>query len=583
MHPRLRLTLNIIIIGASLLAVSSLLLEYGFYFGAGAKALLHKLDILIAGIFLTELSLKLILARDRKLFLTSNRVDFIIVIVFLLLLSFLKGFSALPGFTHGLKRLGMFPLGSAYAVVCQIYIAASLFLKATYLNRLIAHLRLNPPCIVILTFVCIIALGTLLLSLPKSTAPGKETTLLSALFTATSATCVTGLIVVDTGSHFSLMGQIIILCLIQIGGLGLMTFASFFALVLGREFGIKDRVVLRDIFDYTSPGMVTRLVLSILGITFTIEAIGALLLYSQFLPQIKDSSFCVYSAIFHSISAFCNAGFSLHQNSFTIYETHLGINLIMGSLIILGGLGFMVLINLRRWWVSRFSFKRKGRSLTVQTRLVLITSFLLIVMGALFLLIGERDGVLKGLSLKGKLLGAFFQSITARTAGFNTLNIANLTNFSAFLLIILMFIGASPGSTGGGIKTSTFAMLLLTINSMSRGKSRVEVFKRTIPRLVIYQALCVGILALGWISISTLLLSLTENAPFLDILFEDLSAFGTVGLSRGITRNLTSAGKFIIILTMLIGRIGPLTLALAIGGRKVSEPYEYPEEKIMIG
>jgi len=533
------------------------------------------------GIFLAEISLKLVLARDRKLFLKNNRADFIIVIAFLLLLSLLKGFSTLPGFTSFLKRLGMFPLGNAYVVVCQIYIAVSLFLKATYLNRLVVNLRLSPPWIVILTFICIIVLGTLLLSLPKSTAPGKETSLLNALFTATSATCVTGLIVVDTGSHFSLMGQIIILCLIQIGGLGLMTFTSFFALILGRGIGIKDRALLRDIFDYTSPGMVTRLVLSILGITFTIEAIGALLLYSQFLPWIKDSSFCVYSAIFHSISAFCNAGFSLYQDSFTRYETHLSINLIMGSLIILGGLGFMVLINLLHWRPSRF--KRKGKSLTVQTRLVLITSSLLVVMGALFLLIGEREGVLKGLSLKGKLLGAFFQSITARTAGFNTLNIADLTNFSAFLLVILMFIGASPGSTGGGIKTSTFAILLLTVSSMSRGKSRVEVFKRTIPRMVIYQALCVGILALSWISISTLLLSLTENAPFLNILFEELSAFGTVGLSRGITRNLTSAGKITIILTMLIGRIGPLTLALAIGGRKVSEPYKYPEERIMIG
>jgi len=329
-----------------------------------------------------------------------------------------------------------------------------------------------------------------------------------------------------------------------------MTFTSFFALILGREFGIKDRVLLRDIFDYTSPGMVTRLILSILGITFLIETIGAFLLYIQFLPQIGDSSFCLYSAIFHSISAFCNAGFSLYQDSFTKYEAHLGINLIMASLIIMGGLGFTVLINLLHWRPSRF--KRKGKSLTVQSKLVLIVTSLLIGTGALFLLIGERDGVLKDLPLKRRLLGAFFQSITARTAGFNTLNIANLTNFSAFLLIILMFIGASPGSTGGGVKTSTFAILLLTINSMARGKS-------------------------------SLLLSLTENAPFINILFEEFSAFGTVGLSRGITPHLTSVGKIVIILTMLVGRIGPLTLALAIGGRKVSEPYKYPEEKIMVG
>ena len=568
-------------IGTAFLAISSLLLEYGFYLGADVKGLLHRLDILIAGIFSAEIFLKLMLTRDRKSFLTSNWADFIIVIVFLALLLLLKTFSFSPGFARFLKIPKPAPLGNIYIVVCQIYIAASLFLKITYLNRVVANIRLSPPWIVILTFVSIIALGTLLLSLPKSTAPGKETTFLNALFTATSATCVTGLTVVDTGSHFSLMGQIIILCLVQIGGLGLMTFTSFFALILGREFGIKDRVLLRDIFDYASPGMVTRLILSILGITFLIETIGAFLLYIQFLPQIGDSSFCLYSAIFHSISAFCNAGFSLYQDSFTKYEAHLGINLTMASLIIMGGLGFTVLINLLHWRPSRF--KRKGKSLTVQSKLVLIVTSLLIGIGALFLLIGERDGVLKDLPLERRLLGAFFQSITARTAGFNTLNIANLTNFSTFLLIILMFIGASPGSTGGGVKTSTFAILLLTINSMARGKSRVEIFKRTIPQIVIYQALCVAILALGWISISTLLLSLTENAPFINILFEEFSAFGTVGLSRGITPHLTSVGKIVIILTMLVGRIGPLTLALAIGGRKVSEPYKYPEEKIMIG
>ena len=480
------------------------------------------------------------------------------------------------------KGLTSLSLTRPYVTACQIYIAFSSILKANHLiNRTLVKLRLQPPWIVLLTFITIITLGTLLLLLPKSTTIGNKTTLLDALFTATSATCVTGLIVLDTGTHFSLLGQLIILFLIQVGGLGLMTFTSFFAIVMGRDFGIKGRVLLQDILKFESPGRVGRFLLSIFLLTFATEATGALLLYTQFLPQIKNPLFCTYSAIFHSVSAFCNAGFSLYRDSFIRYRANFGVNLIMAALIILGGLGFRVLADLSHW--RPFRRRGRGKPLSLQSKLVISTTFSLIGVGALLILLGEREGVLKDLSLKEKLLGSFFQSITARTAGFNTLNIASLTHFSAFLLIILMFIGASPGSTGGGIKTSTFATLLITVNSMVRGKSRVEAFKRTIPRIVIHQALCVVILALIWVSISTLLLSFTEDAPFIDILFEEVSAFGTVGLSRGLTPHLSSIGRIIVILTMLVGRIGPLTLALAIGGKKVSEPYEYPEERIMIG
>ena len=357
-----------------------------------------------------------------------------------------------------------------------------------------------------------------------------------------------------------------------------MTFTSFFALVLGKGFGFKDRGLLQDILSYRRLGRIGSLLLSILIITFIIEAAGALLLYSQFLPRYGASASSAYFALFHSVSAFCNAGFTLFPDSFMSYRANLGINLIMSSLIILGGLGFMVITNLSRWAYS--SLKEKRESLSLQSKLVLLVSGLLIVTGMSLILLGETT---ENLSFKEKLLGAYFQSVTARTAGFNTLNISGLSISSAFLLIILMFIGASPGSTGGGVKTSTFATLIFTIKSMAQGKNRVEVFRRTIPRLIVYQALCVIILALGWIAISTFILTLTENTPFVNILFEDLSAFGTVGLSRGLTPNLTPVGRVVIILTMLVGRIGPLTLALAIGGRKISELYEYPEERIMIG
>jgi len=538
LYPKLRPSLNVLILGASLLALFCLLFEYGFYLQADVKVFLHQLNVLVAVIFISELCLRLISDRDRRAFLKANRVDCAVTLAFLLSLLAFKIFSLLPS-SIIFFRTSSFSLTKAYVISCQAYIAFSLLFRTIHLNKAVVRLKLRPPWIVFLTFITIIAIGTFLLLLPKATAVGKKTFFLDALFTATSATCVTGLIVVDTGSHFSQVGQLIILSLIQIGGLGLMTFTSFFAIAMGRELGIKDRVLLQDILKFESPGRIGRLILSIFLITFVTEIIGAILLYTQFLPETKNALFCTYTAIFHSVSAFCNAGFSLYPDSFMRYRANLAVNLIMASLIILGGLGFRVLANLSHW--NPFS-RRKTASLSLQTKLVLITTFSLIGLGALSLLIGETNGVLKDLSLKEKFLGVFFQSITSRTAGFNTLTISSLTNSSAFLLIIFMFIGASPGSTGGGIKTSTFATLLIAVNSMVHGKARVEAFKRTIPGIVIYQALCVVILSLVWIFICTLILSFTENALFIDIFIEELSAFGTLGLSRGLTSHLRSMG-----------------------------------------
>lgn len=567
MNPKIQKILNVIISGSTILGICSLLFEYGFYLKGDFIFILHRANTIVAGILISGIFLKLSLVSDKRAFFKNSRPDFMIIFLF-----FLLAFLSVQGSF----------LNKPLFIVSQIYILLYLFIRIPQFNRVLINLRLSPSSTVILTFITIIAIGTLFLLMPRCTNPGYKTGFLEALFTATSATCVTGLIVVDTATHYSLWGQLIILTLIQIGGLGLMTFTSFFALVLSRNLGIKDRVFLGEMFNYRSLGRIGSLLVSILILTFIIEGCGAFLLYWRFLPQAETTSSCIYSAIFHSISAFCNAGFSLFTDSFQRYKMDLGINLIISTLIILGGLGFIVIVNLLNCGVSRV--KRKRHNLNLQSKLVLTFTFLLIAVGSIFILIGEREGALKELSWARKLLGAYFQSVTARTAGFSTLNISSLTIFSSLLLIILMFIGASPGSTGGGIKTCTFATLLLTIKSMIKGRSKVEVFKRTVPQLIIYQALSVVILAFGWVSISTLILSLTENAPFIDILFEEISAFGTVGLSRGLTPNLTPAGRIIIILTMLTGRIGPLTLALSMIRRKAAlKAYEYPEERIMIG
>ncbi len=568
-------------LGVVVLLISSLILEYGFYLSDETRILLHQLQLLIVGVFIGEFLLKVLLSQKRRIYLKENRIAFFLVIFFLLFIFLLKNPSGPSGLIYSLDRIGILTWPGNFIIIFQIYALACLLLKIPQLNKAITALKIKPPWIVILTFVSIITVGTLLLLLPRATAPGKETMFMDALFTATSATCVTGLVVLDTGSHFSLLGQLIILSLIQVGGLGLMTFTSFFVLTLGREFGVKDRTLLRDILNYRSIGRIGSLIMSILIITFTIEIVGAIFLYFQFLPYNGGGLSSAYSAIFHSISAFCNAGFSLYSDSFIRYRNDLGINLTMSSLIILGGLGFIVIVNLLRWVYGYF--KHKKESLSLQSKLVLTVSSVLIIGGTALIFLVEKNGVLSGFSWKEKLLTAYFQSVTARTAGFNTLNIGSLSIFSAFLFIVFMFIGASPGSTGGGIKTSTFATLFLTIRSMTQGKNRVEVFHRTIPTLVVYQALCVAILALGWIAFFTLVLSLTENAPFIDIFFEELSAFATVGLSRGLTPQLTTAGRVVIILSALVGRIGPLTLALAMGGGRMKELYQYPEERIMVG
>jgi len=564
-NPKINKLLNILIFGSLILGILSIFLEYGFYLKE--DFIFSQIDIVVAGILMSGIFFKLFLASHKIAFLKSNRVNFIIIFLFFFLIFFFAQVKS---------------LNNAFSIASKVYILSYLFIRIPRFNRVLVNLRLNPASTVIFTFLTIIAIGTLLLLMPRCTSAGHETGFLEALFTATSATCVTGLVVVDTATHYSLWGQLIILMLIQIGGLGLMTFTSFFALVLSRDLGIRDRAVLGDILNYKSFGRIGSLIISILILTFIIEGCGAFLLYWQFLPQAKNTLSCIYSAIFHSVSAFCNAGFSLYSDSFQGYKMDPGVNLVMTTLIILGGLGFTVIVNLLNWGASRL--KRKKIILNLQSKLVLTSTLILIAMGFILILIGEEGEVLKNLSWKGKLWGAYFQSVTARTAGFSTLNISSLSNFSSLLLIILMFIGASPGSTGGGIKTSTFITLLVTIKSMIKGRRRVEVFKRTIPQLIIYQALCVVILAFGWVSVSTLILSLTENAPFMDILFEEISAFGTVGLTRGLTPHLTLPGRIIIILTMLTGRIGPLTLALSMMRRKaIMKAYEYPEERIMIG
>lgn len=449
-------------------------------------------------------------------------------------------------------------------------------------------MKLKPPQVVVLSFFITIVVGTILLSLPIASNVKEGISLVDRVFTATSATCVTGLIVRDTPNDWSPFGQTVILFLFQAGGLGIMTLSTFFAVMLGRKLTLKENVVIKSALDrhqiYGAKGLIKYIV----GLTVFVELVGAALLFLRwnFITTwpVRER---LIKAVFHSVSAFCNAGFSLFSNSFMDFKGDIYINLIMISLIFLGGIGFIVVLDL----VKGIFFVRKYKTpkLSLQSKIVLIISVLLIVGGAILILALENNHALRGMTTTEKLLGSTFQAVTARTAGFNTLPISKLAPSTLMILAFLMFIGASPGSTGGGIKTCTFAIVVAMIWTMSKNRDKVFMFGKTVPRTIVRRAILIFVLALVWIFCATLLFVIFENGNLggdnlvISALFEVTSALGTVGLTTGVTPDLSIAGKILIIITMFVGRIGPLTLALAVAIKEEKIVYTYPEEKVMVG
>ena len=359
-----------------------------------------------------------------------------------------------------------------------------------------------------------------------------------------------------------------------------MTMVGFFSIIL-RNMSLNESLVMRDVLNYETLDKIAHMLVSILLITFTIEIIGAISLYLFWIEDFISIKKTLYFSVFHAVSAFCNAGFSLFQNSFTNYSKSNAFNLIITSLIILGGLGFIVIIDIIKF--INLKLRKKPARLKTHTKLVLIVSIVLIISGTIILFLFESKNLSCSYSIGEKLTISYFQSITARTAGFNTINVCGLANVSCLILMILMFIGASPGSTGGGIKTSTFGIAIVSLRSFIQGRQRIEIFKRTLPRHSLNKVFGIIFISAIFITGCVVMLLLTEKASFMDILFEEVSAFGTVGLSRGITSSLTTSGKLIIIITMLTGRIGPLALALALTGKRRKAIYAYPEEEVIIG
>ncbi len=577
--------------------------QYGVPISAGEKSIIGLLDYFIIAVFLGKNVLTPLLSRDAGSYLKRNFVEMLLSIILVLFI------------LTSTERSYEYPL-----------IGVKLFAMIVYPYRVLvtvlARVRTNTPLTVAFSFLAIIIIGLLLFMLPKSTVSG-DMKAVDALFTATSATCVTGLIVVDTGRYFSPFGQAVLLCLIQVGGLGLMTFMAFFSMALGRGLGLKQEMLIKDTLSLEHRFGLRHVIVFILTMTFVVEAAGAFALYFTFpFPPGYSLGAKVWFSVFHSISAFCNSGFSLFSTSFMTARTHIPLNIVAAALIVIGGLGFVVNYNILSFLRARFrrkkrfTFASKETGLAklgqfgVHTKVVIITTIILLAAGTfcVYLIEAPRNFGYDSSKVKlgpgEKLTASFFQSVTARTAGFNTVDIGprfeksessphnsdpelitkGLAPATQLLVIILMFIGASPGSTGGGIKTATFAMLVFVIIARLRNRNNIEVFKRTIPQRVISNGFVVVIVALSVVLISTMLLTITEEgANFISVLFEVVSAFGTVGLSTGITGSLSVAGKITIIVTMFVGRIGPLTLMLAMSRQEIAKRYEYPEEGIMIG
>ncbi len=442
-----------------------------------------------------------------------------------------------------------------------------------------ARLVVPASAAVVLSFGLVITFGAMLLSLPSATADGVPARPVDALFTATSASCVTGLIVKDTPRDWSLFGQIVILVLIQVGGLGTMTMASVLRLLTQRRSTVLQRLVLRDT---VAPGAadVLHVVRRVVYFTLLCEGLGALLLWWRWAAAGRPVARAAYEGLFHGVSAFCNAGFSLFSTSLEHWVADPVVNLVVGGLIVLGGIGFPVVMDLAHW--ARVHLAHGRCRISLHTDVALQTTALLLVVGFALFLILEWDAAFRDLPPAGKCLAASFASITPRTAGFDTVPPAESSLPSQWTTMALMFIGASPGSTGGGIKTVTAAVLTLLVFGMARGRRRLHTGHRSVGEVTRHRAFAIAALMACAAFLVTFGLALTEQSDLATLLFEALSALGTVGLSLGVTSLLSTAGRLILTLAMYAGRVGPLTLALAVPpARPVA--VEYPEEDMMVG
>ncbi|NLF70944.1 MAG: Trk family potassium uptake protein [Candidatus Anammoximicrobium sp.] len=456
--------------------------------------------------------------------------------------------------------------------------------------KFIGSIEQHPARVSVAWYAATIAIGAVLLAQPVSFRDGQRPiTALDAAFTATSATCVTGLTVRSTGQDFSWFGQVVILTLIQVGGIGIMTVTTYLTLRLGGRQGLRQRAVITETLGAGENVDVRWVLGRVLRLTLLLESVGTLVLFVRFLFDYRPG-LALWHAFFHTVSAFCNAGFGLHDDSLIRYQGDWVVNLAVPLLIITGGLGFPVLIDISRHWHHRW--RDCWDALLLHSKLMLAGSAVLLVFGAGMFLLLERDGVLREMSLPRRLLVAWFHSATCRTAGFNTIEVGQLTSAALFLSILLMAVGAGACSTAGGFKVSTLTVLVLRVWNSFLGRRQIHVVRRTIPEAAVARAIAAagGFTALAVVALMTLLVMEPTDHPyavtagdFMDKAFEVVSALGTVGLSTGITPHLSAGGQMAIILLMFVGRLGPITAFIALSRGQRKQAIEYAHEEPLIG
>jgi trk system potassium uptake protein TrkH len=602
---KLRLAVKVI----AALALVSLALEFGFIEPPLPLWLLIGVQAAAVVLYVFSRGYEFVRSPHKLKTLRGLWLDLLLLAVVLLVLVFLE---------VDRSRRPVLRLSALYIAAMQILLVTRLVIEAVRLNLSLSQSRLHPARLMVLTFAGLILAGTLALALPRSVqshvyeAPdfsvGRH--LVNCLFTSVSATCVTGLVVYDTGSDFTPVGQSVILILIQLGGLGIMVFGGLFGLLVGRQLSLRQSLAMQDTLGHQTLGDMRRMIWFIVASTFVIEAIGAAMLYPMW-RDVGTSELRVFQSVFHAISAFCNAGFALRSDSLTAYQRAWQVYLVVIPLIIVGGLGFPVVSDL--WRAMKVGFDRlttriAGRPgfyaprlrhrFSLHTKIVLTTSLVLILVGTLgFVVLEWRRGsmgevgkgpsgtVMREASFGGRILDALFLSVTCRTAGFNTVQMDadSLSPESHTLAALLMFIGGSPASTAGGVKTVALAVLCLGVLATIRGRRNVETFGRTIPEMVVRRVAAIAFIMFLLVGLAAILLMYTESVSMREAVFESVSACGTVGLSTGLTPDLTVAGRLVIIAAMFAGRLGPLTLLIALAGPTAQPRYEYPAEQVTIG
>lgn len=548
--------------------------------------LYYAIDAILA-IFVIIYFFRILYTFERIKFL--KRTWFEGILMFIILVNQIGTYGLnLPIVYNIFERLDI-PLSvEVYRVAVSMYMLVLLIVELLETRVHLKTLRLKPTITFLLSFVFLILFGSGLFMMPKMVTTADSMRFIDALFMAASASCVTGLAVVDPGTYFTFAGQVVLLVLVQLGGLGILTFATFFASLMRQGVGIKQNVAMYELLESDSLFSTKNLLRKLIFMTFTIEAVGAVVI---FLTWGRDAQFVslgskIFFSVFHAVSAFCNAGLSLYPEGLYTEPVRFAyvMHMTMAGLIIFGGIGFPTILDVLSPQAMRHRMKMPWKNWRLLSRLTIYTSTALIALGTIGFFLLEYFNTLSHLNFVEALITSFFQSVTTRTAGFNTVDISALTVPTLLMFIFLMFIGASPGSTGGGIKTTTFAIILLSVWATIRGKRNVEIGNRTIPHVVSYKAFSIFTFA-AIINIFFLFILTITDAQFdvFRLAFEQVSAFATVGLSTGITAGLSDAGKVVIILSMFIGRVGTLTLALAISTRINTTAYKYPETHVAVG